>query len=32
MGGAVRVILESFEIENWSCISRISVADLPPTD
>ena len=25
------MILESFEIENWSCIGRIAVDDLPPT-
>ncbi len=25
------MILEGFEIENWSCIKRLSVTDLPPT-
>lgn len=25
------MILEGFEIENWSCIKRASVTDLPPT-
>lgn len=25
------MIIEGFEIENWSCISRVSVAGLPPT-
>jgi DNA repair exonuclease SbcCD ATPase subunit len=25
------VILQGFEIENWSCIRKFSVADLPPT-
>ncbi len=25
------MILEGFEIENWSCIKRVSVTDLPPT-
>ena len=25
------MILEGFEIENWSCIKRVAVANLPPT-
>ena len=25
------MILEGFEIENWSCIKHVSVSDLPPT-
>jgi AAA domain len=25
------VILEGFEIENWSCIKRVAASDLPPT-
>jgi predicted ATPase len=25
------MILESFEIENWSCIARLAVKDLPAT-
>jgi predicted ATP-dependent endonuclease of OLD family len=25
------MILESFEIENWSCIARLAVNDLPAT-
>jgi predicted nucleic acid-binding Zn-ribbon protein len=25
------MILEGFEIENWSCLQRVAVADLPPT-
>ena len=25
------MILEGFEIENWSCIKKVSVSGLPPT-
>jgi len=25
------MILEGFEIENWSCIKKVSVTSLPPT-
>jgi hypothetical protein len=31
VGGTARIILEGFEIENWTCIKKVAVAGLPPT-
>jgi predicted nucleic acid-binding Zn-ribbon protein len=31
MGGTAHVIIEGFEIENWTCIKKLAVSGLPPT-
>jgi DNA repair exonuclease SbcCD ATPase subunit len=31
MGGTARMIIEGFEIENWTCINKLTVSGLPPT-
>ena len=31
LGGTTGMILEGFEIDNWSCIKKLTVSGLPPT-